>query len=294
VGQSELQRYIRVSVTGTSRDLPKPTLVIDAGASRASLGLSALRQYHELLYFLIGRDLKLRYKQTLLGAAWAVLQPLAAMLIFTLFLGRIAGISSGGIPYPVFAYAGLLAWTFFANSVGNASTSLISSANLITKVYFPRALMPTAAVLAGLVDFAIGSVLMIVLMIYYRLPLTQNILMLPLLLGLLTVLGLAVGTWMAALNVKYRDIRYALPFLIQLWMFASPVIYPSSFVPERWRWVLLFNPIAGIVDGFRSALFGHPPFHWESLASGLLVTAVIVVCSVRVFAGMEEEFADVI
>lgn len=271
-----------------------PLVVIEASASGVPLNVRGLHEYHELLYFLIGRDIKLRYKQTVLGAAWALLQPLSAMLIFTLFLGRVAGISSSGVPYPVFAYAGLLGWTFFSNAVGNASTSLISSANLITKVYFPRALMPAAAVLAGLLDFAIAFVPMIVLMAYYRLPVTWNILMLPVLLGLLTVLGLAVGTWMAAVNVKYRDVRYALPFLIQLWMFASPVIYPSSFVSERWRWLLQLNPVAGIIEGFRSALLGRPPFDWGSLALAAAVTAALALYSARAFARMEEGFADVI
>lgn len=283
-----------MNAAGNTPAAGTPLVVIEAAGSGIPLNVRGLHEYHELLYFLIGRDIKLRYKQTVLGAAWAVLQPLSAMLIFTFFLGRVAGISSGGTPYPAFAYAGLLPWTFFSNAVSNASTSLISSANLITKVYFPRALMPAAAVLAGLLDFAIAFVLMIALMAYYRLPVTWNILLLPLLLGMLTVLGLAVGMWMAALNVKYRDIRYALPFLIQLWMFASPVIYPSSFVPERWRWVLLLNPATGMIEGFRSALLGRPPVDWGALAVAAGITAAMALYSARAFARLEEGFADVI
>jgi lipopolysaccharide transport system permease protein len=294
VARAVLQRGDTITAADDTCAAVTPLVVIEAAGSRVPLDVRGLREYHELLYFLIGREIKLRYKQTVLGAMWAVLQPLSAMLIFSLFLGRVAGISSGGTTYPLFAYAGLLGWTFFSNAVGNASTSLISSANLVTKVYFPRVLMPVAAVLAGLLDFAIAFVLMIVLMAYNRVPVTWHILMLPVLLGLLTVLGLAVGTWMAALNVKYRDVRYALPFLIQLWMFASPVIYPSSFVPERWRWLLLLNPVAPIIEGFRSALLSTSPFDWRSLALAAAVTAVLALYSARAFARMEESFADVI
>ena len=268
----------------------EPLVVIEPGTSWVGVNLRELWGYRELLYFLTWRDVKVRYKQTLLGAAWALLQPLILMLIFTVFFSRLAGIKSVGAPYPLFAYTGLLPWTFFANAVTNSGNSLIGSTNLITKVYFPRMLIPAAAVAAGLVDLGISFVLLIGLMFYYRVGLHMNILLLPGLIALVTVLAIGVGLWMSALNVKYRDIRYALPFLIQIWMFASPVIYP---VPQRWRWVLALNPMTGIIEGFRSALFGQP-FVWRSLGLSTVITILILVYSAFTFRRMERSFADVI
>src|SRR6185295_11263610 len=180
--------------------------------------------------------------------AWAIIQPLLTMVIFTLFFGRLAGVPSDNVPYPIFAYAGLLPWTFFANAITNSGNSLVGSANLITKVYFPRMIIPGAAVAAGLVDFAIAFALMIGLMIYYGIAVTWSIAMLPALVFLTALLALGLGMWASALNVKYRDVRYALPFLIQLWMFATPIIYPSSIVPARWRWAVALNPLVGIIE----------------------------------------------
>ncbi len=197
--------------------------------------------------------MKVRYKQTVLGAAWAVIQPLFAMLIFAFFFGRLAKMPSDGLPYPLFAYAGLLPWTFFSNALASSGNSLISNANLITKVYFPRVIIPCAAVAANLVDFAVAFVILVFLMAYYGVVPTINIALLPLLVLLTTLLALGVGMWMSALNVKYRDIRYALPLLIQLWMFASPIIYPASLMPRGWRWALAPNPMTGIIEGYRSA-----------------------------------------
>src|SRR5205085_10522467 len=231
-------------------DTPKPELLtqspehapivwrIEPSRGWVSLKLNELWDYRELLYFLTWRDVKVRYKQTVLGAAWAIIQPLFTMLIFTLFFGRFAGVPSDGVPYPLFAYAGLLPWIFFSNAVTNSGNSLVGSANLITKVYFPRMIIPGAAVAAGLVDFAIAFGILIVLMIYYGIGFSWSLLMLPALVLLTALLALGVGMWMSALNVKYRDIRYALPFLIQLWMFASPIIYPLTIVPARWKWLL--------------------------------------------------------
>src|SRR5438132_434872 len=260
--------------------LPKePLVVIEPSKSWVALNLRDLWAYRELLYFLTWRDVKVRYKQTLLGAAWAILQPLLTMLIFTLLFGKLAGIKSDGIPYPIFAYAGLLIWTFFANAVTNSGNSLVGSANLITKIYFPRMIIPGAAVAAGLVDFAIAFVILIVLMIYYRLAVTWTILMLPLLIVLTTLVALGAGLWLSALNVKYRDIRYALPFLIQLWMFASPVIYPLDMVPAKWRWVLMLNPLSGIIENFRAALFGNANIDWTALSVSAVIALSVLIYS---------------
>jgi lipopolysaccharide transport system permease protein len=273
------------------QNLPeKPLVIIQASRFNISVNLRELWAYRELLYFLTLRDVKVRYKQTVLGAAWAILQPLMMMLIFTFFFGRLAGIRSGDIPYPIFAYAGLLPWTFFANAITNGGNSLIGSTNLITKVYFPRLLVPAAAVAAGLVDLAIAFLLLFILMFYYHFGLHSVMLLLPLLILLTTILALAVGMWMSALNVKYRDVRYALPFLIQIWMFSSPVIYP---VPPRWRWLLALNPMTGIIEGFRSALFGKP-LDWVTLGLSVVITLLLLVCATFAFNRMEKSFADVI
>ncbi|MBK8316956.1 MAG: ABC transporter permease [Acidobacteria bacterium] len=244
----------------------KPIVSIRPSGKWSAIDLTALWAHRELLYFLTWRDVKVRYKQTVLGAAWAIIQPLFTMLIFTLFFNKIAGIKSGDIPYPLFAYAGLLPWTFFSNSVTNSSNSLVGSANLITKVYFPRMIIPGSAVAAGLVDFAIAFAVLVILMFYYRVTPTMNLIMLPFMVMLTALLALGVGMWMSALNVKYRDIRYALPFAIQLLMFATPIIYPSSMVPAPWKHILIVNPLAGIIEGYRSALFAMP-FHWTSWGS---------------------------
>src|SRR6267142_4821762 len=268
----------------------QPLVVVDADKISVGLSSKELWAHRELVYFLTWRDVKVRYKQTLLGAMWALLQPLLLMLIFTFVFGRLVGVKSEGVPYPLFAFAGLLPWMFFANAVTNSGNSLVSNSNLIKKVYFPRIIIPTAAVAAGLVELGIGFLLLIVLMFYYGVGLHLSLLLLPLLLILLTLLALGVGMWMSALNVKYRDVRYALPFLIQLWLFASPVIYP---VPERWRWLLALNPMTGIVQGFRAAFFGQP-FDWGTLALSAVITLLILVYSTFTFSRMERSFADVI
>ena len=269
-------------------------VTIEPSKSWVPLRLRDLWQYRELLYFLTWRDVKVRYKQTLLGAAWAILQPLLTMLIFTLLFGNLAGIKSEGVPYPIFAYGGLLIWTFFSNSVTNSGNSLVGSSNLITKIYFPRMIIPAAAVAAGLVDLALAFVIQIGLMIYYRVHVTWAITMVPVLVILATLLALGVGMWLSALNVKYRDIRYAIPFLIQLWMFASPVIYPLSMVPAKWQWVLTLNPLTGIIQNFRVALFANQPFDWKSLGISALITAVVLIYSAFSFRRMERHFADIV
>jgi lipopolysaccharide transport system permease protein len=215
-----------------------------------------LWEYRELLYFLTWRDIKVRYKQTVLGAAWAVIQPLFMMLVFSLFFGKLAGLPSDGIPYPVFAFCGLLPWQLFANSLTQASNSLVGSQNLITKVYFPRLVVPISAVLGGLVDFAIAFVLLLGMMFYYGIVPGWQIVVLPGLVLLVVLASLGVGLWLSALNVQYRDVRYTISFLVQFWLFATPVAYPSSIVPEKWRVLYALNPMVGVVDGFRWALLG--------------------------------------
>ena len=274
--------------------LPNEPLVVIQPSNRWDLlSFKDIWAYRELLFFLTWRDVKVRYKQTALGAAWAILQPLFMMLIFTIFFGRLAGVGSSGIPYPLFALAGLVPWTFFANSITASGNSLVGSANLITKVYFPRLIVPAAAMLAGLVDFLLAFVLLCLLMVYYRTGLTVQILFLPVLVLLTALFALGVGTWMSALNVKYRDVRFALPFLIQLWLFVSSVILPSSSIPAKWRWLLMLNPMSGIIEGYRSALFGLP-FDWTALGIAAVLTIVGLLYAIYSFGRVERSFADII
>jgi lipopolysaccharide transport system permease protein len=280
--------------TRAAGQLPeRPLVTVQPSPTWVALNLRDLWAYRELLGFLTWRDVKVRYKQTVLGIAWAIIQPLFTMLIFTLFFGRLAGMPSEGIPYPLFAYAGLLPWTFFSNAVTSSGNSLIGSANMITKVYFPRMLIPAAAVGAGLVDLAIAFVILLLLMAYYGVALTWNILMLPVVVALTVLLALGVGMWMAALNVKYRDVRFALPFLIQIWMFVSPIIYPPALVPERWRWALALNPLCGIIDGYRSCVLGKP-FNAITLTLSAVLTLAILVYAAYDFRRMEKTFADIV
>jgi lipopolysaccharide transport system permease protein len=278
------------------QNLPEaPLVVIQPTGTWSALNLRDLWAYRELLYFLTWRDVKVRYKQTLLGVAWAVLQPVLTMLISTLIFGRLGGFSArtGGIPYPIFAYAGLLPWTFFSNAITTSGNSLVGSANLITKVYFPRMIIPGAAVAAGLVDFFIALVLLIGLMFYYRVGLTWNVLLFPALVFLTALLATGVGMWLSALNVKYRDIRFALPFIVQLWMFLSPVFYPSNVMPPKFRWLFALNPLTGIIDAYRSSLFGQA-IDWTALGISTLITFILLVYAAYSFRRMEKTFADIV
>lgn len=281
--------------TASAHDqLPEhPLLTITPSRGWVALNLAEVWSHRELLYFLTWRDIKIRYKQTALGAIWAVIQPLFPMLIFTLFFGRLAKVPSDGIPYSVFAYAGLLPWTYFAGAVGNSSTSIVGSSNLISRVYFPRMIIPASAVLASLMDFLIAFVMLGVLMIWHRIAITSATLMLIPLIALLTVISLGIGMLFSGWTVKYRDIRFALPFLVQVWMFATPVIYPASLVPEKWRWALGLNPLTGVVEGFRSALFGRP-FAWDFLLYSVAFAVVMLVYSAYSFRRLERLFADLI
>jgi len=274
--------------------LPAEPLVVIQPSNRWSLlSFKDIWAYRELLFFLTWRDVKVRYKQTALGAAWAILQPLFMMVIFTIFFGRLAGVASANIPYPLFALAGLVPWTFFANAITASGNSLVGSANLITKVYFPRLIVPAAAMLAGLVDFVLAFILLCLMMVYYRMPVTAHVLFLPVLVLLTALFALGVGTWMSALNVKYRDVRFALPFVIQLWLFVSSVILPSSSVPQKWRWILLLNPMSAIIEGYRSTLFGLP-FDWPALGIASVLTVLTLLYAIYSFGRVERSFADII
>jgi homopolymeric O-antigen transport system permease protein len=271
-----------------------PTFHIRPPSGWTEIGFRELWDYRELLYFLTWRDVKVRYKQTALGAAWAIIQPLFMMLVFSLFFGRLAKVPSDNIPYPIFAFCALLPWQLFAHSLTESSNSLVANERLITKVYFPRLVVPISAVLGGLVDFAIAFVLLLAMMVYYGIVPGLAILALPGLLLLAILTALAVGLWLSALNVKYRDVRYTINFLIQFWLFATPVAYPSSIVPERWRPLYGLNPMAGVVEGFRWALLGKAEPPGALLAVSVVVVIVLLVGGLYYFRRMEQEFADVV
>jgi lipopolysaccharide transport system permease protein len=270
----------------------RPVLVLQPSKGWVSLDLAGIWEHRELLWFLTWRDVMLRYKQTGLGVLWAIIQPVAPMLIFTLVFGRLVDVPADG-PYPLFAFAGLLPWTFFANAVSNCANSVVTSANLITKVYFPRMIIPGAATLAALMDFVIGLGVLAVLMMYYGVPPHATLLVLPLLVALTTVLALGVGMFLAALTVQYRDVRYALPFLIQFWMFATPIIFPSRIVPERWQWAITLNPMAGIIENFRAALLGRS-INWSALVLAAVIAFAILAYGAYSFRRFERKFADFI
>lgn len=272
-----------------------PELVIEAQKGWVAINWSEIWRYRELLYFLTWRDVKIRYKQTVLGGAWAILQPLANTLVFTLLFGKLAGLDqkTGGVPYAVYVYTAQLAWTFFANSVNNSSNSLVGSSNLISKVYFPRLIIPLAAVGAGLVDFAVSAVVLLGMMLYFRTGLSPQILLTPLFLLGTILCATGVGTLLSALTVAYRDFRYVVPFMVQLWFFATPVIYPNSMIPAPWRSLMFLNPMTGLVDGFRSAFLGLP-IHWGNTSLSLGISLACFLLGSAYFRRVERRFADVI
>jgi lipopolysaccharide transport system permease protein len=273
---------------------------IRARSGWQALDLRELWRYRELLWFLAARDVKLRYKQTALGAAWAVIQPLFTMIVFSVFFGQLGGIPSDGVPYPLFALCALLPWQLFAYALTQSSNSVVNEQRLITKVYFPRLLVPVASVLSGLVDFAIAFLLLLAMMGYYWLAGKHGVAPGPALVALpffvlfAVATALAVGLWLATLNVQYRDFRYTIPFLTQFWMFVSPVAYPSSLVPERWRPLYGLNPMAGVIEGFRWALLGLENPSWGLLGVSAAVVAVLLVGGLFYFRRMERTFADVV
>ncbi len=257
------------------------------------ISLRDIWDYRELLYFLMWRDVKIRYKQTLLGITWVVLQPLLMAVIFTIFLGRLVHIPSNSLPYILFAYTGLVTWTFFSNSVTQAANSLVINTNLVTKIYFPRVIIPTAAIGARFVDFFVSFGILIVLMAYYRVVPGAGLLMLPVCVLVLCVLTLGFGFLFSALNVRYRDIGIVLPVAIQLWMFVSPVVYPVDLIPERWRWLYWLNPVAGVIQGMRSSLL-NLPFDWKALGFAAAVAVAVLIYAMFAFKKMEGYFADVV
>ena len=263
----------------TSRGSALPVTHIRPGARAVSFTLEEVWQARELLYFLVWRDVKVRYKQTVLGIGWSVLQPFLTMVVFTIFFGRLAKVPSDGVPYPLFSLAALVPWTYFATAVSNASASLVGNQHLVAKVYFPRVLVPLAAVIMPAVDLAVSFGMVVVLMAWYHVVPTAAVLALPLYVALAVLTAFAVTLWTSALSVRYRDVRYVLPFLIQIWLFVSPVAYPASMVPKRWRLLYALNPMATVVEGFRSSLLGTP-------GPGAMAIVAIVVAAAAFAAGM--------
>jgi lipopolysaccharide transport system permease protein len=276
------------------RNSTLPVTVIEQKKGWVPIDLREIWNYRELLYFLTKRDIKVRYKQTVLGGLWAIIQPAFTMIVFTLFFGRLANMPSDGQPYPIFVYAGLLPWTYFANAVTASGNSLVGSAHLITKVYFPRLIVPASGALAGLLDFFIATLLLGVLMIYYQYLPGLAILLFPFLVGLTFLCALGVGLWLSALNVQYRDIRYAIPFLVQIWMFLSPVIYPVSIVKAQYQWLLALNPMGGVINAYRASILGHQPIDWALLGLSTLMIVLLFLSGLCYFRRMERVFADVV
>lgn len=259
-----------------------------------SLQLKELVEYHELLYFLVWRDLIVRYKQTALGVVWAVLQPFLTMVVFTIFFGNLAKVPSDGVPYPIFSYTALLPWQLFANALANSSNSLVNNNSLITKVYFPRLIMPLSGILGGLVDFFVAFLVLIGMMFYYGIIPSAALLTLPLLILLAITTSFAVSLWLSALNVQYRDIRYTIPFLTQFWMFLTPIAYPSSLVPEKWQFIYGLNPMTGVVEGFRWALLGKSSLNIYVMSASVCFVLVLLIGGLIYFRRVEKTFADVI
>jgi lipopolysaccharide transport system permease protein len=259
-----------------------------------SLNLRDIWEYRELLYFLTWRDIKVRYKQTVLGAAWAIIQPFFTMVVFSLFFGKLAKMPSDDIPYPIFSYAALVPWTFFANGLSQSSSSLVGSANLIKKVYFPRLVVPISSVISGAVDFVLAFIVLLGMMLYFDIVPTWNVIWLPPLLLLALVTALGVGLWLTAMNVQFRDVRYTVPFLVQAWMFATPIAYPSSLLDEPWRTLYGFNPMTGVVEGFRWALLGTQTAPGPIILVSALVAVGLLVSGAFYFRRMEKTFADVV
>jgi lipopolysaccharide transport system permease protein len=300
----------------SAKPLSRTSVRLQPSRGWASIGLRDLWGYRELLFFLTWRDIVVRYKQTLLGITWAIIQPLMTMVVFSIFFGRLAGVPSDGIPYPIFSFAALVPWTFFANGLGQSSNSLVSSANLVQKVYFPRLVIPISSVLGGLPDFALAFLVLLGMMVFYGLyPSIASLIWLPILLLIALITSLGVGLWLSALNVRYRDVRYVLPFLTQIWMYGTPIAYASSLLKEPWHSVYGLNPMAGVVEGFRwSLLSGNPHhflpgldalgYHWVGMSVGAppgpmlavstFASLIILVSGAMYFRRMERTFADVV
>lgn len=273
---------------------PAHRLVLEPPGRFSVSGLAEIWDYRELLYFLAWRDVKVRYKQAFLGLAWALLQPLLFMALFSLVFGRLAGVPSQGVPYPVFAFAGLIPWTYFVNAAGDAANSLVGNSNLVSKVYFPRLVMPLATLLVWLPDLLVGSVATLVVMALFGMTPSWPILVFPLAVGLAMATAFSIGVWFSALNVAYRDVRYALPFILQLWLFATPVAYPATSIPDSYQWIIALNPVSGVVSVFRWCLTGQTPLDLSSLAVSISVTLALALGGMLYFRRVEQFFADVI
>jgi lipopolysaccharide transport system permease protein len=282
------------AVTSTTLSKPAvPVMRITPPTRWWILPFGELWDFRELVYFFVWRDIKIRYKQTAIGAAWAILQPFLTMLVFTLFFGRLAHIPSEGLPYPIFYYSALLPWMYFAASLQNATNTIVENQRLVTKVYFPRLALPLSAVLSGLADFGVSFLMFLAMLIYFRTRISAAVIWLPVFLLLAVLTALGVGLWLSALNAMYRDVRYVVPFLVQFWMFASPVVYPSSLVPQKWRWLYGLNPMAGVIEGFRWSLGrGNPPGRLVLVSTGVMI--LILLSGVAYFQKMETTIADVV
>jgi lipopolysaccharide transport system permease protein len=282
---SEVELYLPVDYIHTIIEPPK---------GWAALQLSEVWKFRELLLFLTWRDIKVRYKQTALGAAWAILQPVLTMIVFSIIFGGLAKLPSNGIPYPIFTFTALLPWQLFAFALTQSSNSLVGSQNLISKVYFPRLVVPFSSVLAGVVDFGIAFIVLIAMMIYFGIEVTSTVLLLPVFLILALTSALAIGLWLSALNVKYRDIRYVIPFLTQFWMYATPIAYSSSLIPEKWHWLYSLNPMTGVVEGFRFAILGKSSLDVLSLCISAGMVIALLIAGLYYFKRMESSFADIL
>jgi len=269
-------------------------ILIQPSKGLFNFDLRELWQYNELLYFLVWKEVKVRYKQTIIGGAWAILQPLLTMVIFTIIFGRLAKIPSDGMPYPVFTYTALLPWMLFAQALTRSGGSLVYNANLITKVYFPRLLVPLSAALAPIVDFIVSFLILLGMLAWYGIPPTLGILALPFFLALTLVTAISVNLWLAPINVKYRDVAHTLPFLSQIWMYASPVVYPLSMIPEKWQFLYSINPMVGVIEGFRWALLGKQSPNFMAMAISVIVVMALFLGGILYFKKMEQTFADVI
>lgn len=280
---------------GASRasQMIKRPLINDSQQTLAVIDLREIWTYRDLLFFLTWRDIKVRYKQAVMGAAWAIIQPIGLMLVFAIFFGIFMGLSTDGIPHTLFFYSALAPWMFFSGAVSAGSVSLISNSNLVTKVYFPRVIVPAAAVGGLLVDLLITVAILIGLAVYYQMPWSWDLLMFPVMILLTILLALDFAIWLAALTVKYRDIRHALPFVLQIWMFLTPAIYPLSVVPEKWRWLMYINPFTGVAEGIRSSLSGNS-FNWTAISVSVAIALIMLPCSLHVFRRIEKSFADLI
>lgn len=270
------------------------TILIKPSTGWAALDLKDLWIYRELVYFMTWRDLKVRYKQTVLGASWAVLQPFLTMVVFSIFFGGLARVPSDNVPYPIFSYTALLPWTLFSKALLDASKSLVSSSHIITKIYFPRIILPLATILAGIVDFLIAFVVLLGMMVYYQVSPTTHVWTLPLFLLLALVTAMGVGLWLSALNVLYRDINYATHFITQFWMFITPIVYSSSMIPDQWRLIYAVNPMAGVVNGFRWALLGIGSPPGLDLLVSVTVAFILLISGLFFFKRTERLFADMV